>query len=64
MTAFVDVAVQRKPNGQILCACAVIPAEMIERFADDDTRSIRYSIDQIPTGFYFKIVEPEGGGEP
>lgn len=61
MAAFIDVAVQRKPNREILCACAVIPAEMIERFADDDTRSVRFCIDRIPTGFCFRYAKPEEG---
>ena len=61
MTAFIDVAVQRKPNGEILCACAVIPAEMIAHFADDDTRSVRFCVNRIPTGVCFRYAKPEEG---
>jgi hypothetical protein len=57
MTVYIDMAVQRTPNNTLLGVCAAIPAEIVERFIDDDTGSLRFSVDRLPAGIHFKLVE-------
>lgn len=60
MTVFVDVAVQRTGNGTPLGVCVAIPAEIVEQFIDDDTKSLRLSIEQMTTGIHLTPIEKRG----
>jgi hypothetical protein len=60
MTVFIDVAVQRAPNGTFLGFCIAVPAEIGERFVDDDTKSLRFGVERLPAGMHFRLVEEEG----
>lgn len=56
MTVFVEAAVQRTPNGSSLGICVAIPAEIVERFVDADTSSLRFEIERLPAGIHLRLV--------
>jgi len=63
MTVFADVAVQRTPNGTLLGLCVAIPAEIVDRFVDDDTQSLRFGIERLPAGIHLILMESSEGGQ-
>lgn len=49
------VRVQRTSAGRLLCVAVVIPAEIIEEFAKDDTEAIDIEFGVLQEGILLKI---------
>jgi len=57
MAVVIDVAVQRTGGGRLLGACVMLPAETIERFVDDDTALLKFSIERLTSSIHLRLLE-------